>query len=134
MGLGQKKEAEHYARLDINQGRRAVQYASRSWHILLEILAGDKARFDERVKAAEQAVRDFPELPEFHAELALCRAARGDYKAAVDEMQEALSISGKDTGLEPVQFDADMALQASHQLEEWKKKIEKNKKIIPRNI
>lgn len=125
MGLGQKKEAEHYARLDINQGRRAVQYASRSWHILLEILAGDTARFDERVKAAEQAVRDFPELPEFHAELALCRAARGDYKAAVDEMQEALSISGKDTGLEPVQFDADMALQASHQLEEWKKKIEK---------
>ena len=43
----------------------------------------------------------------------------------MDEMQEALSISGKDTGLEPVQFDADMALQASHQLEEWKKKIEK---------
>ena len=92
---------------------------------MLEILAGDTARFDERAEAAEQAVRDFPELPEFHAEMALCRAFQGDYREAIDEMQTALSLVGKDTGLEPVQFDADMALQASHQLEEWKKKIEK---------
>ena len=74
-GVGDMARAEEYARRDIRQGRRPVVDASRSYHLLLHLLAQDPARQAEREQVAEAAVRDFPELPELHAELAVLRAA-----------------------------------------------------------
>ena len=121
-GLGDYEHAEAYARRDIAQGRRHVVYASRSYHLLLEMLAKDPSRGEERAEIAMQAVRDFPELPEFHAELAAIHAGKQDYPAAVREMQQALACAKKDTGLEPQQFDAAMQEQAKALLKSWQKR------------
>lgn len=120
-GLGQYQEAVRYARLDIRQGRRPVVYASRSYHLLLEILSKEPTAFAERRKIAVQAVKDFPELPEFHAELAECLAFIGQYDTAVREMQAALSLVGSDMGLEPAQFMADMVPMGQQRTAFWRR-------------
>lgn len=118
-GLGLDEETERWARLDIAQGRRQVQYASRSYHILLALLAKFPERREERCEIAEQAVQVFPELAEFRAELSACRAAWGDFAGAVRELEQALELVGQPTGLEPQQFGPAEAEQARKQLQVW---------------
>lgn len=118
-GLGQAREAEHWARLDIAQGRRQVLYASRSHHILLALLA-KQSRPEDRLLTAERAVQDFPELAEFWAELAAARAAWGDFAGAVSALEQALALAGQDCGLEPQQFGTAEAEQAGRQLTFWR--------------
>ncbi len=62
------------------------------YRIQLEHLAHKPAEYKERREVAEQAVHDFPDLPEFHAEYAECLAWIFDYDAARVEMRDALSI------------------------------------------
>ncbi len=118
-GLGRYEAAEHWARLDIAQGRRQVQYASRSYHILLALLAKYPERREERFEIAVQAVQQFPELAEFRAELAACRAAWGDFAGAVQELKQALKMVGQPAGLEPQQFGPTETEQAKKQLQVW---------------
>lgn len=122
-GLGQAREAEHWARQDMALGRHQVMYASRSWHLLLALLA-KQDRPEDRLQAALQAVEAFPELPEFHAELAAARAAWGDFAGAAQAMEEALSCH-QPCGLEPVQFTEEMRETAGQQLAQWKRLAEK---------
>lgn len=121
-GLEDWAGMEHYARLDIAQGRRPVAFASRSYRMLLAHLArqGDIA---QRRQLAETAVKDFPELPEFWAELAVCQAASYDYGAAVKSMENALGRN-KDfpaLSLEPKEFSSEMAAVAETKILEWQK-------------
>ncbi|MBE6102559.1 MAG: glycosyltransferase [Selenomonas ruminantium] len=118
-GLGQAREAEHWARQDIAQGRRQVLYASRSHHILLALLAR-QARPEDRLQAAERAVQDFPELAEFRAELAAARAAWGDFAGAVADLVQAMELAGRPAGFEPQQFGPADAEQAKGQLQAWR--------------
>lgn len=118
-GLGQAREAEQWARLDIAQGRRQVLYASRSHHILLAILA-KQSRPEDRLQAAERAVQDFPELAEFRAELAACRAAWGDFAGAAADLAQAMELAGKPSGFEPQQFGPAEARLAEGQLQVWR--------------
>ena len=122
-GLGQMREAEHWARQDMALGRRQVMYASRSWHLLLALLA-KQDRPEDRLQAALQAVDAFPELPEFHAELAAARAAWGDFAGAARALEKALSCR-QPCGLEPVQFTEEMREAAGQQLAQWKRLAEK---------
>lgn len=118
-GLGQAREAEHWARLDIVQGRRQVLYASRAHHILLALLA-KQARPEDRLQAAERAVQDFPELAEFRAELAACRAAWGDFAGAAADLAQAMELAGSPSGFEPQQFGPAEAETAAKQLQVWR--------------
>ncbi|SEH23481.1 glycosyltransferase family 2 protein [Selenomonas sp. KH1T6] len=118
-GLGQAREAEHWARLDIAQGRRKVLYASRSHHILLSLLA-KQSRPEDRLQAAERASQDFPELAEFRAELAACRAAWGDFAGASAELAQAMELAGRPSGFEPQHFGTAEAEQAEKQLQVWR--------------
>ncbi len=121
-GLGDEAHTEEYARKDIAQGRRSVVYASRSWHLLLELLAKDPARKEERAAFARQSVQDFPELPEFHAEYAAVLAQALDFRGAAQEMEQAIACAARQEeqpGLEPRQFDAAMVQQAKELLRTW---------------
>ena len=122
-GLGQTREAEHWARQDMALGRRQVLYASRSWQLLLALLA-KQDRPEDRLQAAMQAAEVFPELPEFHAELAAARASWGDFAGAAQAMETALSCR-QPCGLEPVQFTEEMREAAGQQLAQWKQLAEK---------
>ena len=122
-GVGDLVQAEAFARRDIAQGRRHVVDASRSFHLLLALLANDPARQDERRRVVEEAVQAFPELPEFHAELAVLRANALDVAGAVSSMETALACPADALGLEPDRFDAAMREQSAKLLQGWRKTL-----------
>lgn len=129
-GIGDLLQAEKYARMDIEQGRQAISYASRSYRILLGILeTAEPANRDELVKILKRACKDFPELPEFHAELAQYLASEKCWSEAVLAMTEALFKAEDYQGIEPSFFDEDAKRAAQKLLIEWKKKLENEKKI-----
>ena len=119
-GVGDMAQMEHYARLDIEQGRRPLAFASRSYRLLLAAFT-EQGRAEERHQLARKAVKDFPELPEFWAELAVCQADVHDYEAAVASMQKALQCDKEypAMSLEPREFDESMRRIAWDKLTEW---------------
>ena len=80
--LGNERMAEHYALLDVARGRRSVVYAARSYRILLRLYGTHPQLREKRLAIAEQAAREFPELPEMCAELAEALAAFHRYSEA----------------------------------------------------
>lgn len=125
-GVGDAVQMEHYARLDIAQGRRMVAFASRSYRMLLAALA-EQGRAEERRQLVQQAVKDFPELPEFWAEFAICQAEVHDYAAATRAMQQALQCDKEypAVSLEPREFDEAMRGLVQAKLDEWSKICQK---------
>lgn len=93
------------------------------YRIQLEHLAHQPAAYLERREVAEQAVREFPHLPEFHAEYAECLAWVFAYEAARAEMVEALSLfaqAQKADGVERVgMFTAQSCVWAQERLARW---------------
>ena len=69
------------------------------------------------------AVKDFPEIPEFHAECAECLALGLDYRAAVRESKTALDLfaSGAGCGLEPSMFTWETADFVRARMEMWER-------------
>ncbi len=105
-GLGEEEEALKYAWLDVNGGKKNYVFASRSYRILLSILSKRPKAYPERRRAAYLAARDFPKLPEFHAEYAECLGLDSDYQGAIREgkMARFLAKFGVGTGSEPSMF------------------------------
>lgn len=108
-GVNDRENSMKYAYLDIGRGRQAETYASRSYRLLMAKLAESKRDYRERQRVAGLAVKDYPELPEFHAELAESMAVSGNYRAALGEMKQALDLGGRYTGMEPTVFDEQLA-------------------------
>ena len=122
-GLENLAEAEHYARLDIAQGRRPVVYASRSYHLLLEILGQNPSRREERMAVAQKSVKDFPELPELWAELSLSLGTLYDFQGARETMEKALSLP-EPQGLEPLCFTGELRQVAQTKLKKWQELLD----------
>ena len=119
-GLKDYANAEKYALLDIEGGRRDTTFASSSYRILLNILAKDPKRMADRLKYIERANKDFPETPEFYAEHAECLATLGKYGEAIPLMEEALRRHKSYNSLEPMIFSEKMAEAAAKRLELWR--------------
>lgn len=120
-GLGDEENALKYAWLDAESGRKAFAYASRSYRILLRILAKRPEAYRERRRAAMMAARDFPELPEFHGEYSECLGFGLDYRGALRESRKALALytQGKTDGLEPTTFDENTARLVEERAALW---------------
>lgn len=132
MGIDDETNAAKYAELDVEQGRRRVVYASRSWRILLRQYARDPAKSERRRVFAAKAVKDFPELPEFHAEYAQCLALSLDFPGALREAEVAEKCFRnykEQPGLEPLMFDDKMLDLLKSQSGEWKKLADRSKEI-----
>ena len=102
LGLGDEDKAWHYASLDVRQGRRGTTYASRSYRILLELSLKGKTDMHGRLSLCQAAVRDYPENPEFRADLGECLASLGWYQEAAEMMSAALTAYENYTGIEPM--------------------------------
>lgn len=102
-GLGEQEKAMEYAWLDVRQGRRAVSYGSQCHRKLLKHYAGrtDSISVHKRLKLAAMTVKDFPEVPDFHAEYGECLAQFYCYQEASEELRQALSLYDGYDGLEP---------------------------------
>ncbi|MBR2179968.1 MAG: glycosyltransferase [Selenomonadaceae bacterium] len=122
-GLFDYENAEKYAIMDIDGGRRETTFASSSYRILLNILAKNPKRMEDRLKFVARAIQDFPETPEFYAEYAECLAAVKRYSEAIEEMEMALNKFVSYDSLEPMMFNEKMAEAAKKRLELWRKKL-----------
>ena len=122
LGLGEKEQAKHYAELDVSLGRRRTTYASRSYRILLQLSLENDDSLSERLSLCRKAVQDFPEQPEFRADLAECLAAMGDYDKAVSEMEQALQSYEHYQGIEPMLLTPQQAEQARRRMQAWREK------------
>lgn len=124
MGLNDKENAEKYARLDISLGRQARTNASSSYRIMLSLLATAADRQQERLEFCRQAVNDFPELPEFHAEYAESLSiVEKNYSQAIQEAKKALEMykmqQKQPTGTEVSQFHEDMVTLLVQRANSW---------------
>lgn len=124
-GLDQTDKAMHYARLDIDSGKKNVSYASRSYKILLRLLAARPACHQERLEIARRACADFPDLPEFHADLAECLAYELDFAAAVAEAEKAINYFHNYHGIEPCMFTIEAVDKLRHRQEIWQAVIKR---------
>ncbi len=88
---------------------------------MLDILSKDTARFEERKSFAMQAAEDFPDLPDFLAELAECYAAQKNFEAAIILMTGALENFANYDGIEPSIFDEQRANIARQHIKIWTK-------------
>ena len=118
-GLDDFAAAEKFARLDIASDIDST-YASRSYRILLDVLARDERRLAERLNVAKLAVQKFSALPDFYAELAECYAAQKDFKSAVRAMNTALEKFKTYSGIEPSVFNAELVQFAQEKIDLWK--------------
>ena len=115
-GLGDVDNAIKFARLDIDSDSNKK---ITSYRILMSLLANNKDRRTLREEIALRAVKDFPKLPEFTAELAECFAQRGDFQKAVETMKSALEKFKNYSDTEPTQFDESLAKFAEQRLNFW---------------
>ena len=105
-GIGDAEHAIYYAKRDLaTGGHKGVAYASRSHRILLRLYA-QQGRTAERLALAASAVRDYPDLPDFHAEYAECLADALEYEAALRESERSAALAAGYDGLEPSNIDA----------------------------
>ena len=123
LGLDNYDMAKHYALLDVAQGRRQTTYASRSYRILLQLSLANRDSLQDRLELCEAAVGDFPESPEFRADLATCLAAMKNYQRACVEMRLALQAYENYRGIEPMLLTPADVVTAKKNLAQWQAKL-----------
>ena len=121
-GLENYVQAEKFAKLDIESGVKKSTFDSSSYRILLDILARNN-RLDERKHFAERAIKDFPMLPDFYAELAECHAAQNNFEGAALMMSVALDKFKVYDGVETSIFNDELAKVAAQRINFWLNKI-----------
>ena len=119
--LGDERMAERYALLNIGLGRQSVVYASLCWRILLRIYEAQPARREKRLAVAAQAVREFPELVEMHAEYAEALAALHRYPEAIAAARTALRTEPPTAGTERSFFTDEMRARLERRAAIWER-------------
>lgn len=122
-GLDDFKNAEEFAKLDIEFGANRSTFSSSSYRILLDILSRDKYRLNERTKIARQAAENFCDQPDFHAELAECLAAQGNIESAIKSMTTALKKYQTYNGIETSIFNDELAAVARQRINSWREML-----------
>lgn len=102
--LEQEEEALRYARLDIARGRQSVTYASRSYRVGIEALKALQREPEALEEMLRQAMRDFPEIPDFCAEYGLFCYRQKRFAEARALLAKALRLQAEYRGLEPSVF------------------------------
>ncbi len=114
-GLGDFANAEKFAKLEIKSNRKIT----RPYRIILKILSNEPERLNERERFALKAVKAFPNLPEFTAELAECYAAQKNFKKAVETMTQAVKKFQNYKGVEPTTFNAEIIKFIENRIKIW---------------
>ncbi len=103
------------------------------YRMQLQYLAQHAEEYRERLEAARQAARDFPAMPEFHAEYADCLAWCFAYSAARQEMCAALRCFAEAKARGRIEnlgiFSVQQCVHCQEQLQRWRE-IEKKMEEI----
>ena len=125
-GVGDTERALHYARLDIADGPRPVLFASRCYRMLLYTLPEG----EECTRVLEKARRDFPRIPEFHAEYAEHLARQMQFPEAIAAMEEAFrAYAEHEEDGEAMEFDDAILAVAKERAALWQKITEREKSL-----
>ena len=125
-GVGDAERALHYARLDIADGPRPVLFASRCYRMMLYMLPEG----NERTRVLEKARRDFPRIPEFHAEYAEHLARELKFSEAIAVMEEAFrAYAEHEEDGEAMEFDDAMLAVAKERTVLWQRIAEREKTL-----
>lgn len=125
-GIGDTERALYYARLDIAKGPRRVMFASRCYRLLLYTLP----KGEERSRVLEQAQRDFPQIPEFHAEYAEYLAQKLRFVEAISAMQRAFhAYAVYEEDGEAIDFNEEMLSLAKERVALWQEITQKEKTL-----
>ena len=125
-GMDDTAHALHYARLDIADGPRPVLFASRCYRMLLYTLPAG----EERTAVLEKAVRDFPRIPEFHAEYAEHLAQELKFDEAIPAMQRAFqAYAAHEEDGEAMEFDDAMLVVAKQRCALWQEIVKGEKTL-----
>lgn len=125
-GVGDTAQAMHYARLDIADGPRPVLFASRCYRMMLYTLPEG----EERTRVLEKARRDFPRLPEFHAEYAEHLARELQFAEAIAAMEDAFrAYAEHEEDGEAMEFDDAMLAVAKERCAVWQRIVQKEKAL-----
>ncbi len=134
-GVRDFENAKKYALLDIdsNGDKKIVSY-----RILLTISAGNNTPVEERKQFVERAIKDFPDMPEFTAELAECFAQQGNLDEAVETLKTALEKYKNYKGKIPTMFNDRLVAIAEKRMKNWEDEMRKikpkNKKANDKNL
>lgn len=103
LALGNEEKMLEYGWNYIRQGRQNVSYAARCHRILLAHYAAkqDWESRCQRLKVAEIAVEQFPEMPDFQAEYSECLFQWKRYQEAAEASDRALAMLQDYQGVEP---------------------------------
>ncbi len=129
--LGDMEKSLYYARLDIARGRQSVTYASRSYRGLMHYYSklDTLEKKLQRCKLTTQAIKDFPELPDFHAEHSESLYQLKRYGEAKREIDLALSLYEGYDGLEPCLLTPEMMSIMKKRQQEMTAMVEKYQDI-----
>ncbi len=121
-GLEDWENAEKYARLEVEAQRNI---SVRPMIILLDILNRDGSYSDEYFKYLQLAVERYPHMPEFSLSLSLYWSHKGDYRAAVAEMQRAIDkFHNFGEQMEMTAFDESKEEVSLQLIDKWRELID----------
>ena len=119
--LGDVINAEKFARLDFDTGETL---STNSTRILLELLSKTSDKLDDYLKYLRLAVNRYPTVPEFSAKLAEALGDKGDYQAAIDEMNSAIDKAmNNGDGFETSTFDENALNYCQKLSAQWQAKL-----------
>lgn len=132
-------QASRYARMGITAGVQPGHHASISYRILLNVLKIQQADFRQQEQIIQQAMKDFPRLPDLYAEYALLFFKQGQCDNAEQLFKQALLLAEHYHEVEESTFDQEvtrtyLALgRIYEQKNDYKQAIEYYQKILEIN-
>ena len=128
-GLGDDINAEKFARLDFDTGETLSTSSTR---ILLEILSKTPDKRDDYLKYLRLAIKRYPTVPEFSVKLAEFLGEKGDYQAAIDEMNCAIDKATKRGNEFEISTFDEKALEYCKEISsQWRAKLYDQLKNLP---
>ncbi|MBR1420374.1 MAG: glycosyltransferase family 2 protein [Selenomonadaceae bacterium] len=126
-GLGDYEKAERFGLLDIAFGRRGSTLASKSYRVLIQMLVDRDDHFIDRYAVTKLAVKNFPEIPEFHADLGECYGALGQIEKCIESLEQCLKVWAKydpNKYIEQSNFSNESAQFVRERIKFWKSKLQ----------
>ncbi len=90
-GLRQFDKAADYARRAIDSGTTMPGMENHIHTVLIQSLEGAR-KYDEAIAAAERAIKEFPDLPDFYIQCGIERYIASDYDGAARDTERGLTM------------------------------------------
>ena len=124
-GLGNHEQAVRFALLDVADGRKNTNFASRSHRTLIKIFREYPDRFIDRYAVTKSATKLFPELAEFWADLGECYGLMGQIDRCIETLEKSIEVFNKydpNMNFEPSDFNSLTVALVKNRIEFWKNK------------